>query len=443
MSHDKYFLIWSRAFNALLLIINDLLIIATILRNEEQMADNINLHECDTFDEAKQQAAEDAANSFSLPLQAVMYVQAGRICFSTALPMSKLSTIIRFDSAIKGSSNPEEYTNRPIMADHVRGITEYLIDRDTYVLPGLTLNIREPIRVYTYRTPSVVRGAVIVVPGNTIFFVTDGQHRVKAIEAALAQKPELANDAVSVTLIVEPDIEQVHQDFADCAQTKTIPPSLLTLYNRQDELSSLTVEISRSVEFFHGRLEKVGKTVSKRSNNFYTLNHVRMCVGALLTGDSSQNATAMRAHAATLLASDLSYKTWRADVEWFFNTLANELPEWKMVRDANLQLGTIPDIQEFRSQFLHFSGTGLAIIGAAGYHILKVKELDARHALVQTLAKKVDWRRLDSQGAPNPFWVGTILTTEGNLGTSRYAVQAAVENVLAILGLSRSAKATA
>ncbi|MBI2683644.1 MAG: DNA sulfur modification protein DndB, partial [Acidobacteriales bacterium] len=362
-------------------------------------------------------------------------------CFSTALPMSKLSSLIKFDSATKGSTNPEEFTNRPIMPDHVRTIVEYLSDRESYVLPGLTLNLRDPIRVYSYVTPSVVRGAVIVIPSSTIFYVTDGQHRVKAIEAAITQKPELANDSISVTMIVEPQIERVHQDFADCAQTKPIPPSLLTLYNRQDELSALTIEICRVVEFFHGRLEKVGKTVSKRSNNLYTVNHVRMAIGALLTGDSAANSSTLRDRATNILVSEIAYKKWRADIEWFFNELSNSIPQWRLIKEANKCGTNPPDLPEFRARYIHFTGTGLAILGGVGYHILRIDDLESRNKKIRQLSA-IDWRREDEMGLPNQFWVGNVLTSDGSLGTSRSTIQAALDCVLRVVELSKPVTAS-
>lgn len=95
-----------------------------------------------------------------------------------------------------------------------------------------------------------------------------------------------------VTIVVEPDIEQAHQDFADAAQTKAIPPSLLTLYNKEDDLSHLTVEITENVALFHGRVEKVGKTVSKRpfSLQMAASSHLAMRLKQRLTKSFKRSA---------------------------------------------------------------------------------------------------------------------------------------------------------
>jgi DGQHR domain-containing protein len=325
------------------------------------------------------------------------------------------------------------------MPEHVRSISDYLVETDKYILPGITLNVKETITVYTVRSSSAVRMAVIVLPGHATFYVTDGQHRLKAVADALNKKPELSNDALPVAIVVEPDVDQIHQDFADCAQTRPIPPALLTLYNRSDELSKLTVDVANTVDFFAKRLEKVGNTVSKRSTNFYTLNHLRMSIASVMTGNSASGGATLSRSTGEMLSTDQERDSWRAQLEWFYGTLTEAIPEWKMVRDANLGHGSLPpDLIDFRAGYFHFTGTGLAIIGAIGYLIFKYyKDTSEREKKVIELAKLIDWRRLGSDGKANPFWVGTIMSPDGKMVTSRYAIEAAVNKVVVTLQIKK------
>jgi len=401
---------------------------------------NIELHEFDSFGEAQQSAAAAATSSFSQILPAVMFEQAGRAYFSTSIPLASVTHLVKFDSAVKGSNDPENYTNRPIIPEHVRSISEYLVETDRYILPGITLNVKEAIKVYSVKSDSPVRMAVIVLPAHATFYVTDGQHRLKAVAEALGKKPELRGDALPVTIVIEPDADQIHQDFADCAQTRPIPPALLTLYNRSDELSKLTVEIANSVPFFEKRLEKVGNTVSKRSTNFYTLNHLRMSIASAMTGNSAAGGAALSRSTGEMLSSETERAEWKTKLEWFYDTLSEAIPEWRMVRDANLGHGALPsDLINFRASYFHFTGTGLAILGAVAYCILKFYDDPAeRQKKVLELAKLIDWRRSEN-GVANPFWVGTIVTPDGKMITSRYAVEAAVNKVLKHLQIKKNA----
>ena len=132
---------------------------------------DIDLFEFESFEQAQQQAAAAAASSFSQMMPCVTFEQAGRVYFSTAFPLANVNALVRFDSAVKGSNNPEDYTNRPVLPDHVRAISEYLTERtgdqEKYILPGITLNVREKIKVYTSKTASPVRAAIIVT-GSTV-----------------------------------------------------------------------------------------------------------------------------------------------------------------------------------------------------------------------------------------------------------------------------------
>jgi DNA sulfur modification protein DndB len=398
---------------------------------------NIELYEFDSFGDAQRSAADAATSSFSQFLPAIMFEQANRVCFSTSFPLFRVTSMVKFDSAIKGANDPENYTNRPIIPEHVRAISEYLVETDRYILPGITLNVKETIKVYSIRSASPVRMAIIVLPAHATFYVTDGQHRLKAVADALGKKIALRDDALPVTIVVEADEDQIHQDFADCAQTRPIPPALLTLYNRSDELSKLTVEVAQNVPFFEKRLEKVGNTVSKRSTNFYTLNHLRMSIASAMTGNSAAGGAALSRATGEKLSTDAERDEWKSQLVWFFDTLSDEIPEWRVVRDANIGNGQISDLINFRSGYFHFTGTGLAILGAVAYCIFKLYDDPVvRHQKVNQLAK-LDWRRHGDDGKPNTFWVGNIVTEDGKMITSRYAAEAAVKKILSLLDIKK------
>lgn len=391
--------------------------------------------ECSTFEEAKNKAADDAASSFSLALQVITFEQAGRTCYSTSLPLSKLRDLIKFDSAERGDTAPERKTNRPVMPDHVRNIKDYLVQQDQYILPSITLNVRDELRCYTYATTAATRAAILIIPAGTQFHVTDGQHRLRAIEEALQERPNLANDAVSVMIVEEGQIDRIHQDFADCAQTKAIPPSLLTLYNYRDDLSHLTRSIAEEVEYFQGRTEKVGKTVAKNSQNIYTLNQLRVSIAELLTGDASASTATLRKRCAELLQGQSNYDSWFTKVSDFYSQLAESIPEWRQVVDANSG-GTPVDMSDLRYRYIHFTGTGLTILGRVGHEILRITNPVTRRQKVTELATKINWSRDTSDG--RSFWDGSILTRDGGLLTSKAPMTEAVIRVKKALELDLS-----
>ena len=73
---------------------------------------NIELYEFDSFGDAQRSAADAATSSFSQFLPAIMFEQAGRVCFATSFPLFRATSMVKFDSAIKGNNDPENYTDR-------------------------------------------------------------------------------------------------------------------------------------------------------------------------------------------------------------------------------------------------------------------------------------------------------------------------------------------
>ena len=83
--------------------------------------------------------------------------------------------------------------------------------------------------------------------------------------------------------------------------------------------------------------------------------------------------------------------------------------------------------------YIHFTGTGLTILGRVGHEILKISDPTERRQKVMALATKVNWSRDTAEG--REFWQGTILTADGGLITSKSPLMEAVIKVKNLLGL--------
>ena len=101
--------------------------------------------------------------------------------------------------------------------------------------------MKEALRVYTGPGKSTVKMGYMVLPDTATLDTTDGQHRLQAALEARAKMSEsdserFAQDAISFMMTCEDNLEQVHQDFADCSKTRSIPPSMLTVYDRRQRV---------------------------------------------------------------------------------------------------------------------------------------------------------------------------------------------------------------
>src|SRR5690606_28408029 len=123
-------------------------------------------------------------------------------------------------------------TNRPTMPDHVDSVKNYIKENlnGRYILPPMTLNVRETMNVYLPEYPGTLSSVFVVLPGSARLEITDGGHRKAAIDKLSAELHDEAlgefdKDAVAVMITVEEDLNQIHQDFADCSKTKALPKS--------------------------------------------------------------------------------------------------------------------------------------------------------------------------------------------------------------------------
>ncbi len=382
--------------------------------------------EHDTYEEAFRAAAEEAATTMATIASTVLYCQGNRSYLTTAFPLRYVSERVRIDTLARGG-NADEHYNRPLIPEHHRAITAYLTTQDDYVLPPLSLCVQDPLRCHIPRSASAVKLGVVVLPTSIVYNITDGQHRVKALRDALSQKEELGEDGIGVTIVIEDDMEKIHQLFFDCAQTKPVPQSLLTAYDKRDPLARLVRDVHEQVAVFSGRIEQISKTVGKSSINVFTLNQLRLGIAEILTGDATQATVSLRKDMAKMLGSEQAEEEHRRYVVEFFNSFSLANHEWSELLGAgDPALGAV-DTNALRHKFVHFTGTGLTILGRIAFFLRNYPSPE-RERLIEALARQVDW----SRGAN--LWQGNVVVSERMSG-QRAAVETAVMNVKHQLGI--------
>lgn len=384
-----------------------------------------------TYEAAFSAAAEDAATTMATIAPAVMYSQGNRSYLTTAFPLRYVMERVRIDNLARGG-NWDEHYNRPLIPEHYRAITAYLTTQDDYVLPPLSLCVQEPLRCHVPRSNSPVKLGVVVLPTSIVYNITDGQHRVKALRDALLQKEAMGEDGIGVTIVIEDDMEKIHQLFFDCAQTKPIPQSLLTSYNARDPLARLVRDVQEEVAVFGGRIEQISKTVGRSTINIFTLNQLRLGIAEILTGDATHATTSLRRDMATKLGSDQAMAEHKRYVVDFFNSFSLANQQWSELLGAgDPALGTL-DTNVLRHDYVHFTGTGLNILGRIGFFIRNYPTPE-RERLIEALARQVDWSR-DAD-----LWEGNAVVS-GRMNGQRAAVETAVIRVKNTLGIPLAAQ---
>jgi DNA sulfur modification protein DndB len=339
-----------------------------------------------TFDEARLQANDESTNSASSVYPVILFRQGSRLNLSGAITIKQLPKHVSTVNRSKKGDSPVqviENKNRPRMQDHIDVIANYLeenVVKGIWILPPVTLNVKQKIRVYTGPGSSTIKAGYLVLPDASTVEITDGQHRIVGTLQALSQMAQenaeaFSQDALAFMLTCEDNTRQVHQDFADCSKTKAIPPSLLTAYDTRQPANGLVIDLMNTCPVFRDKIDSTGKTIGKSSLKLFVTNQIRQMVKTMLTGDIALSEPQFVDRAKHLLPDDVECKKTLTKFAAYINLLTEHIDPWKeaatIFRGADLN--KIKLIRERGS--LALTATGLNIIGLIGYELFnKVKE---------------------------------------------------------------------
>lgn len=367
-----------------------------------------------TQQDAQNQAYADASTCGARVFLCHVYEQGKRIHLAFSLPFNLLLEMAKLQTADykKHKSNAEELINRPIMPQHVDEIAKYLLETENYILPPFIFNSSTPIKVFSFGTGAVKFGYAVL-PTNVELYVTDGQHRIKAIEKAIKERPELLNDSVTVLVVQEDDIDQIHQDFADCAKNKPIPPALLAAFDVSNVLSKLTRKLARDLIIFDGRIDKISRTLGKDPKYLFTMNQLRIGIAEFLFGSSRKQVIESR---SSQQKGELTILLDKA--KSFYTEFAQINEAWKLLLQPASQSVNL-DLYNLRQERIDFNTVGLQVISRVGHLIFFNNQFtDEQHyVLIQSLAN-LDYKRT------SPLWENSIVIDDGN-GSKKIVAQIA------------------
>lgn len=385
-------------------------------------ASSANLVLMQTQQDAQSQAYADAATCGARVFLCHIYEQGRRNHLAFSLPFNLLLEMAKLQSADhkRHKSNAEELINRPLIPQHVDEIAKYLLETDNYILPPFIFNSSTPIKVFAFGNGAVKFGYAVLAT-NVELYVTDGQHRLKAIEKAIKEKSELRDDSVTVLVVQEEDIDQIHQDFADCAKNKPIPPALLAAFDVSNVLSKLTRQISRDLVIFNGRIDKISKTLGKDPNYIFTMNQLRIGMAEFLFGSSRKQVIESRSNQEKGEERILLEKA-----KVFYMEFAKINDGWKLLLQPVSQTVNL-DLYSLRQQKINFNTVGLQIISRVGHRIFFGKDFndEERNRLIDALAS-LDYKRTAL------LWQNSVVIDDGE-GNKRIVAQiAAVDKAFKI-----------
>ncbi len=397
---------------------------------------NINVVPCEDFEDMMRRVAQASMASNLTTTAGTLYNQGGRYCFQTALDLQSLAnlTASRRLHVGKGGSSVDDVsraTNRPLDKGHAKAIGNYVasaVNTDApYILPSLTLNFDQKVDVYTLEGNASSKAAVMVMPIGTRMEITDGQHRVEGIKQAIEEAEKCSTDAIGAMITFTEGTLQVHQDFADCAKTKSISQSMLAVFDRRNPANGLVLELIQKCGLFTHTVDAAKQTVSARTTSVWTTSQIRvMLKWALIGTQCGDNVFATNASDVLGASGSEEYNKFLEGLRSTLDILVENNPTFKKLAGLTKERKDgIPKIRVEDNSML-MTGSGLAVIGYLWFLIRKKKEEDPTldtEMLIRRLAG-LNWRN------DSPLFSGNLKINPERTQSGQKYVKAAGDTLL-------------
>ena len=346
-----------------------------------------------------------ALHAYTFP--AIRGVQAAHAYYVTMCPLRLIPRLFLFD---EDELAPELRAQRTLNKARIPEIARYIREnRGSYVFSSLTASIDAEVRFEPVNDKADFRDiGILTVPLNAKFIVNDGQHRRAAIEVALRESPDLADESISVVFFVDPGVERAQQMFTDLNRYAVRPSrSLGLLYDQRDESAVLSREVVKKSRFFPGLVEFERSTLAPRSSRLFTLSAIETAT-SILVADRGDTALEGRVNLA---------------VE-FWDAVADHIPEWQAVKQRKLTAGDV------RRDSISAHGIALSALAHAGRAMFAAGEAAWKRRLLKL--DGLDWSRDNAA-----LWEGRALVA-GRLSKAHSHVKLTASAIKLRLGLHLS-----
>lgn len=317
---------------------------------------------------------------FGYAFPAIRGIQAGREYYISMCPLRLIPKMFLFDEE---EMVPELRAQRSLNKARIPEMTRYILDNaKNYVFSALTASIDADVEFESLDSgEDATRMGVLHVPMKARFIINDGQHRRAAIEKALHENPDLADESIAIVFFLDVGLKRCQQMFADLNRHAIRPSrSLGVLYDHRDDRADLVRLFVLQSKFFKGLVEMEKQSLALRSRKLLTLSALYQATRSLFEDMEFESRE---------VAATLAQEYWEA--------VAAHLKEWGQVREGKISAG------EVRRDFIHSYAVALQALGHAGNALLKNKRTGLKTRL-KPLAD-LNWNRSNAK-----LWEGRAMT---------------------------------
>ena len=298
---------------------------------------------------------------------------------------------------------PEYRAQRRLNEKRIPVISRYILEnRESYVFSALAASIDGEFRfVPAGNSPDT---GVLEISMDARFLINDGQHRKAAIEEAIKESPDLADETISIVLYRDKGLERCQQIFTDLNKNAVkTSNSISELYDSRDSMAVTTRSVVGRIGFLNRYTDKEKDILGKYSSSLFTLN----------TFYNANRAIAGR-------GQDPSEKFLFA----FWNGVTAHMTQWRELEEKRI---TKVDLRE---NYISSQAVVIQALGRVGHDLLRHPETDP--AVCLTGLERIDWNRRAE------VWRLRAVNTNGRILTNRNAVVLISNVIKKALGLPLS-----
>ncbi len=249
-------------------------------------------------------------------------------------------------------------------------------NRQSYIFSAITASIDASVifESFTVEGSSSEDIGRLRIPMDACFVLNDGQHRRAAIEEALRECPDLGDETISVVFFVDVGLKRTQQMFADLNKHAVRPTrSIGILFDHNDPLSHLTVNLVENVPVFRNMTEMEKTSISNRSTKLFTLSGIHQGTQCLLRKSDKK--------------PEITDEEARIALE-FWTAVSENMKDWQLAAAKDVSTS------ELRRDYIHAHALALHAIGRMGSILLSTAGRDYKKDLKKL--GQIDWARKNS-----------------------------------------------
>ncbi len=344
-------------------------------------------------------ADEQFVGSETYGFDAIRGVQAGNEFYVAMCPLKIIPKLFIFNDY---DIPPELRAQRTLTATRIPALKNYILNNpDSYIFSSLTASVDGVMKF----TPAASLGqdgklGRLYINMDSRLLINDGQHRRKAIEEALREKPDLGHEMISVVFFKDIGLKRSQQMFSDLNKNAVKPTkSLNILYDHRDVFSKFIVDLLSKIEIFENRVDLERTSISNRSTKAFTLNGISDATMKLLGTSKGRKLSAEEKEMITA----------------FWQTVSKNIPEWQLLLQDKVSA------YELRKEFVHTNTNVLNALGIAGHTMIEEFPDNWKEKLRGL--KNINWSR------GNPEWQGRLIVN-GQMQKNSRGIELAANTIL-------------